>query len=37
MIKRNAFPILELDDENKAKINPTHLMERGFEFNNVRV
>ena len=35
MIKRNAFPILEFDDDKNAKINPTHLMERGFEFNKL--
>ena len=35
MIKRNAFPILEFDDEKNAKINPTHLMGRGFEFNKL--
>ena len=33
--KRNVFPILEFDNENKAKINPTHLMEREFEFNKL--
>lgn len=35
MIKRNAFPILEFDDDKNAKINPTHLMERGFEYNKL--
>ena len=35
MIKRNAFPILEFDDEKNAKINQTHLIERGFEFNKL--
>ena len=35
MIKRNAFPILEFDDDKNAKINPTHLMDRGFEFNKL--
>ena len=35
MIKRNAFPILEFDDDKNAKINPNHFIERGFEFNKL--
>ena len=35
MIKRNALSILEFEYEKNAKINPTHLMEQGFEFNKL--
>ena len=35
IIKRNALSILEFEYEKNAKINQTHLIERGFEFNKL--